>query len=109
MSSLLICQVPILVLGGQVSHVYRVPTGLEIWERVGNFILGFLCLERCVNFPWWLVSLFKECEHVKILRIYKLDHNLNTKLIGVNYNDNIWQKSQKIVMFVWKSREMIGN
>ncbi len=33
----------------------RVPTGLRIWGKVGNFILGLPDIEKFEKLPWWLI------------------------------------------------------
>ncbi len=74
-----------------------VNTGFGIYEKVRNFSLGFPGLTMFGNFPWWLsVFLFRGCENVKILRIYRFDHYLNmAQVVGVKLDDNIWQRSQQ--------------
>ncbi len=50
----------------------------KVWEfgRSWEFYLGFPGLEKFGNLPWILGILFS-WENVKILRIYRFNHNLN--------------------------------
>ncbi len=57
----------------------------------------FICpaLDKIENLLWWLEIMFRVCENVKILRIYRFDHNPNvTQVIHAKVDKNVKQRSK---------------
>ncbi len=66
-----------------------------MWEKVWNFILGLPGLEKFGNLPWWLGILFRGCENVKYLKIFKkkkIHYNLNVTQNILIFDENVCRR-----------------
>ncbi len=74
--------------------------GSQGWEygKSLEFNFGLSRPEKFRNLPRWLGILFIMFIgniNIKILNIYRFDHNLNvTQVIGIKFDENIWQRWQ---------------